>query len=188
MPTQQGSANLSAAREAVQYVKGKVKLGAANNPFKLQSGPVGQLKAMDAILKVWKGEDADMEAKFINPADGLRVAQTFAANAELYGAGNCGEQSAMAYIHLRNRGVFPIDWVRFNDKDHGFVIVGRTKHGSYKGDEITRQPWFEDVVICDAYWNRADYWKNLLPEYKPKSVVVILHQESRDELHQWINK
>lgn len=188
MESQQALNNLAAAREAVQYVKGKVKLGAANNPFKLQTGPVSQLKAMGALLKVRDGEDKDMEAMFVNPADVLRVAQTFATNAEKFGAGNCGEQSAMAYLRLRSRAITPIDWVQFNNKDHAFVLIGRTNRGAYTAGAIIKQSWFSDVVVCDAYWNRADYWKNLLADYDPKAIAVLLHQESPNELHQWINK
>src|ERR1700690_3147822 len=111
MASEQGNANLSAGRQAVAYVKSKLKLGAANNPLKLQSGPVGQLNAMDAILKVWRPEDDAMESVFVNPADGLRIALSFATSAERYGAGNCGEHSAVAYIYLRRIAVFPLDWV-----------------------------------------------------------------------------
>ena len=129
MASDQGNANLSAGRQAVTYVKSKLKLGAANNPFKLQSSVVGQLRAMDAILKVWRAEDDAMESNFVNPADGLRMAQAFADSAERYGAGNCGEHSAVAYMWLRRNGVYPVDWVHFKNKDHAFVPIGRSKRG-----------------------------------------------------------
>lgn len=188
MGAEQAVDNLADAREAVQYVKSKVTLGAANNPLKLQSGPISQLKAMGGLLRVRAAEDKDMDALFINPADVLRVAQSWAANAEKYGAGNCGEQSAMAYLRLRSRGVFPIDWAQFTSKDHAFVIVGRTNSTNYTIDTLTQQPFFNDVVICDAYWNRCDYWSKLLSDYPPKDIAPLIHQESATELHQWINK
>ncbi len=187
MPSEQGTKYMSAGREAVAYVKSKVKAGAANNPFKLQKSVAGQLRAMDALLKTRRGEDQTMEAKFVNPADGLRVAQAVAENAERYGGGNCGEQSAVALIFLRRKAVFPVDWVQFKDKDHAFVIIGRSAAGKYAPEDIPSLPWFADAVICDAYWNKCAYWSDVIDEYKPSRITSIYHQESQGELHQWKN-
>ena len=187
MASQQGLKYLNAGREAVAYVKSKVRAGAANNPFKLQSSIAGQLRAMDALLKTRRGEDQTMDAKFVNPADGLRVAQAVAENAERYGGGNCGEQSAVAYIFLRRRAVFPIDWVQFKDKDHAFVIIGRSSAGAYAPEDIPQQPWFQDAVICDAYWNKCEFWSNVIQEYKPSRITSIHHQESQGQLQEWKN-
>ena len=188
MVSDQGNANLSAGRQAVAYVKSKLKLGAANNPLKLQSSVAGQLTAMGAILRVWRAEDDTMESGFVNPADGLRMALNFAESAERFGAGNCGEHSAVAYIQLRRMGVYPVDWVHFKNKDHAFVLIGRSTAGKYSAEEIPKQPWFNDVVVCDAYWGRCDFWSKLLTDYNPESIIPIHHQEAQYELPQWINK
>jgi hypothetical protein len=188
MASDQGNANLSAGRQAVTYVKSRLKLGAANNPFKLQSSVVGQLRAMDGILKVWRAEDDAMESNFVNPADGLRMAQAFADSAERYGAGNCGEHSAVAYMWLRRNGVYPVDWVHFKNKDHAFVLIGRSKTGNYTAKQIPEQPWFNDAVVCDAYWGRCDFWSKLFTDYNPENIIPIHHQEAQNELQQWINK
>jgi hypothetical protein len=186
MASPQGMKYVSAGRDAVTYVKSKVKFGAANNPFKLQSSVEGQLRAMGALLRTRGGEDQTMDAKFVNPADTLRVAQAFAENAERYGGGNCGEQSAVAYVFLRRRAVFPIDWVRFMDKDHAFVIIGRSSDGSSARKNIPEQPWFPDAVICDAYWNRCEFWSGAIGDYDPTRLASLLHQESQG-LQQWKN-
>jgi len=187
MSSPQGTKNLNAGREAVAYVKSKVKAGAANNPFKLQSSVAGQIRAMDALLKTRRGEDQTIDAKFINPADGLRLAQALSENAERYGGGNCGEQSAVAYIFLRRRAVLPVDWAQFTDKDHAFVIIGRSSAGSYAPADVSKQPWFAGAVICDAYWGRCDLWSDVLSEYNPSKIVSIHHQESQEQLHVWKN-
>jgi hypothetical protein len=188
MASDQGIIYLNAGRQAVNYVKSKLKLGPANNPFKLQSTIAGQLRAMDAILKVWRKEDDLIDSQFVNPTDTLRMAQVFADSAEGYGAGNCGEHSAVAYLWLRRNSIFPIDWVHFNNKDHAFVLIGRPATTStYTPKQIPQQPWFSDAVVCDAYWGRCDFWSNVLAEYNPQNMLSLLHQESQ-ELHQWINK
>ena len=188
MASEQGDAYLSAGREAVAYAKSKLKYGAANNPLKLQSSLWSQLRAMAAILKVWHGEDDEMDLNYVNPVDGLRVAQTYAHNAEKYGAGNCGEHSATAYMWLRRKGVFPIDWVHFRNKDHAFVLIGRSSKGSYNAEQIPEQPWFADSVVCDAYWGRCEFWSTVFDQYKPSNILPICHQEEQNEIHQWINK
>jgi hypothetical protein len=179
MASQKGTDYLEAARNAVTYVKSKLRFGPANNPLKLQSDVESQLRAMGALLRTRDGEDRDMDAKFVNPADSLRVAQVWAENAERYGGGNCGEHAATALIFLRRKGIFPLDWVEFSDKDHSFVIIGRSGSGGYKADEVPKQPWFPDAVICDPYWRRADYWSTVVTEYQPRSIRSLYHQEDQ---------
>ena len=116
------------------------------------------------------------------------MAQVFAENAERFGAGNCGEHSAVAYLWLRRNGIFPIDWVHFNNKDHAFVLIGRASTTNYTAKQIPQQPWFKDAVVCDAYWGRCDFWSNVLSEYNPQNMISLHHQESQDQLQQWINK
>ena len=188
MPSDQANQYLIAGREAVAYVKSKVKFGASNNPLKLQSSVAGQLRAMGALSRTRKDQDRAMAAKFVNPADVLRVIQVMAESAERFGGGNCGEQSAMAYIQLRRRGIMPIDWAQFNHKDHAFVIIGRSSAGKYKAAEVPQQPWFPDAVICDPYWSRCELWRNVITEYSPTLIETNLHQESSDEIHVWKDK
>jgi hypothetical protein len=174
MPSDQGIIYLNAGRHAVAYVKTKLKLGVANNPFKLQSSVAGPVKS--------HGRHSEGMARR------GRRAQVFAENAERYVAGNCGEHSAVAYLWLRRNGIFPIDWVHFNNKDHAFVLIGRATTTNYTSKQIPQQPWFNDGVVRDAYWGRCDFWSNVLAEYNPQNIISLHHQESQDQLQQWINK
>ena len=90
MRSQKGANNLYQGRNAVAYVKSKLRFGPANNPLKLQPDLEAQLKAMNAYLKVRKGEDEAMDSQFINPSDTLRVARAFAENAEKFGGATAG--------------------------------------------------------------------------------------------------
>jgi hypothetical protein len=84
----------------------------------------GSRRLTQALLDIW--------AK-----DGLR-----------YGCGNCGVQSAVAFVRLRDHWkVFPLDWVQVKGGDHGFVVVGRDK----KTDPSNPATWNEEAVICDPW-------------------------------------
>ena len=187
MASNKGTQYYTQGCNAVAYVKSKLRFGPANNPLKLQPDLVSQLKAMGALLRTRDGEDKSLADGFVNPADSLRVAQAFADNAERYGGGNCGEHAASAYLWLRRNGVFPIDWIKFTNKDHSFVVIGRSDAGKYTPRDIPKQPWFPDAVICDAYFGRCNYWSALLAEYDPTVMASLLHQEAQG-LQQWINK
>ena len=187
MPTQKGESNFKWGDSAVTYVSSKLYRGPANAPFKLQSNLEGQLNAMEALLRVRSGADADMESGFINPNDGLRIARAWANNAMKFGGGNCGEHAATAYIWLLEQHVVPIDWAKFTNKDHSFVIIGRSAIGGYMAKDVPLQPWFKDAVICDPYWKHTYYWGDVLRDYPPEYIASIHHQESVS-ITEWKNR
>jgi len=66
-----------------------------------------------------------------------------------WGCGNCGVQSAMAFVHLRDVcKLFPLDWLQLKHGDHGFVVIGRD-HGT---NPSTPHHWNNEAVLCDP-WN-----------------------------------
>jgi hypothetical protein len=67
-----------------------------------------------------------------------------------YGVGNCGEQSELAYYHLRKR-TFNVEIVR--SEKHKFVVLGR------KADSDINNPnsWGDSAVVCDP-WMDDDYF------------------------------
>lgn len=80
--------------------------------------------------------------------------------ARLNGCGNCNEQSAVAFVYLRDLlKVRPLDWMAYSTGDlvgsHVFVVVGRTD-GTPMADNssITTSDinsWNESAVMCEAY-------------------------------------
>jgi hypothetical protein len=70
--------------------------------------------------------------------------------------GNCGEHAAVAFKYLMNyfEEAWPIDFMKFRDKDHNFVILNRP-------DEIPIEKfdeWSKYAVVCDPWkgaWGMA---------------------------------
>jgi hypothetical protein len=60
--------------------------------------------------------------------------------------GNCGEFSALAFIHLFDKGVRTLDWMSLEGADHAFVVIGRTNKNANDHDK-----WGSDAVICDPW-------------------------------------
>ncbi|HEX8639198.1 MAG TPA: hypothetical protein VF692_14105 [Pyrinomonadaceae bacterium] len=149
--------NLSAAVIANQYVKSKMTIGASN---KLRVDfPVAWACSGSAINTGAMREQVDLDVAAalpgIKPKNKLQltyqlqriILEKSAARAEQFGCGNCGEQSAIAFVYLRRQKTFPLDWMEVNDFEHGFVIIGR-KRGS---DTTDYRTWGDEAVICDPW-------------------------------------
>ena len=147
--------NLVAAGEAVRYVLRKMVVGTSNK-FLPNLGPNVALRVMCvaesrehiredlASQSTTVGTDADAAAR--------AMVDTWANWAGHYGCGNCGEQSAMAFVYLRDmRQIFPIDWMQINNLEHGFVVIGRAGVTN-PADAAT---WNSEAVVCDPYKDEA---------------------------------
>ncbi len=126
------SAALRAAKEANFVVK------SVTNRMDAQSRVASDIRQRNADLL------ASLRLNKPNPkqADILQVA----AYARQYGIGNCGELAAVAYKHLLDHGVRPLDYMNLtNGSDHSFVILGRpaNKMPLECGDE---------VIVCDPWY------------------------------------
>jgi hypothetical protein len=98
----------------------------------------GSLLCVPAIRSVELPGEMTTELKFIRAT---------AAKAEHVGCGNCGENAALAFVHLLDRAVRPLDYMEGGEIDHAFVVVGRPA-GSSPGDPRT---WGADAVVCDPW-------------------------------------
>jgi hypothetical protein len=78
--------------------------------------------------------------------------QAIAREAAQLGAGNCGEFSAVAFIHVAARGDLPAEWIHCADHDHQFVLIGRDRRAP---PEDWRR-WGPRAVVCDP-WDAAFY-------------------------------
>ncbi len=73
--------------------------------------------------------------------------------AEIFGCGNCEEQSSLTFHFLRKKGIRPIDlfmhggWLGSGFGSHAFVILGRDG----KTDIGNPGGWNREAVWCDPY-------------------------------------
>ena len=150
---------LSAAVIANEYVKSKMTIGASNKlrwDFPRAWACSGSLINTGAMRKQ---VDRDLAAAFQNEPDAYElyanirtqqiIMEKSAAAAVQFGCGNCGEQSAIAFVYLRQQKTFPLDWMEVNDYEHAFVIIGR-RRGSDPADYRT---WGDEAVVCDPWRN-----------------------------------
>lgn len=150
---------LSAAVIANEYVKKKMTIGASNKmrwDFPRAWACSGSL-----INTGYMREHVDREMRAAINASTETIHSELDYNlkfqklyleksadaAQLYGCGNCGEQSAIAFVYLRRQKTFPLDWMEVNNYQHAFVIIGRAPRSD------TRNPatWGDEAVICDPW-------------------------------------
>lgn len=149
--------NLSAAVIANQHVKKQMTIGASN---KMRPDFWRAWKCSGSLLntgEMRKKVDRDIVAALQNEPDSYElyanirtqqiILEKSADAATLYGCGNCGEQSAIAFVYLRRQKAFPLDWMEVNDYEHAFVIIGR-RRGSDTTNYLT---WGDNAVVCDPW-------------------------------------
>jgi hypothetical protein len=133
------AANLKAARDAVDYVGSKLTIGSSNKPRDV----IGSLG--ESLLCVVAIRSVDIATGDRNATLGWIRAS--AAKAEHVGCGNCGESAALAFMHLHDRHVHPLDLMEGQNVDHAFVVIGRAP----KGDAAEPETWGQDAVVCDPW-------------------------------------
>ena len=67
-------------------------------------------------------------------------------------AGNCNEQSIVAFMDLYDLGIRPLAWVYMDNGRHAFVVIGRPS-----GTGSNPSNWGDDCVVCDPWANEAYY-------------------------------
>jgi hypothetical protein len=154
---------IAAAHEAERYVASKMDLGAHDSVGNMFSKAIiGNIAVKMAVGAVRANVDARMKLRrrldpnARNPANELNARpedwkayiDEMAFEARSMGAGNCGEQAALAFKYLEERGIRPLDYVAIRTHgDHAFVVLGST---------VPIQPnnfadWSVEGVVCDAW-------------------------------------
>src|ERR1035437_3897406 len=106
MPELTFAGYMMAAMDACRYVKHHMKTGAANNPLKeLDRGPIGHLEAWLTVKSERSDIDLTILRRGVKEWDINGTMEVWAEKAKTYGAGNCGEQSALAFSYLKGRRV-----------------------------------------------------------------------------------
>src|SRR5215203_2643896 len=67
-------------------------------------------------------------------------------------AGNCNEQSIVAFMDLYDLGIRPISWMYLDNGRHAFVVIGRTPK-----TDSNPASWGENCVVCDPWAGEAYY-------------------------------
>jgi hypothetical protein len=151
---------LHEADMAVQFVNTQMVLGAANRVWDiLGTGGVSRICVHDMREQLTKAGIGDMP---MNEAIMMREVA-----AQAFGCGNCGEQSAIAFMWLLRRGIRPLEWMRFTDADHAFVVIGRAWTSSLDWDV---PKWGPFAVVCDPWKKKAypaDQLKSVWPGCTP---------------------
>jgi hypothetical protein len=94
--------------------------------------------------------------------------------AKRFGCGNCGEQSAVAFMYLMQYRVSPLDYMAFTNLDHAFVVLGRPK----ATDDSAVSTWGDLAVVCDPWKNEgiaypAEYLQIQWPNGRPRSIFHV---------------
>lgn len=165
--------NLAAGLEAVRFVKGKMRLGAKNKVSDLVRSGGDSISCVESMRDMIAEHAETLQDEFerSQSAANERLAAYTASAAALYGCGNCDEQAALAFIYLRDRGVFPLDWI---DKanvvlkfgGHSFVVIGRLK------GKINPADWGPDAVICDPHGEETAFAASEIEQYMPRAKLV----------------
>ena len=144
--------NLAAGLEAVRFVKGKMRFGARNKPSDIIRSWGESISCVDNLRDEAAATDTRLLKDYANnrKAGIERELEYTAAMAAHMGCGNCNEQAALAFIYLRDKGVFPLDWVNKENVflkfgGHSFVVIGRLS------GKVSPAEWGSDAVICDPH-------------------------------------
>jgi hypothetical protein len=130
--------NEMAARRAVEHVKRLVPLGAANkvdNPSQDEAAAALTISRTDRVV-----ENAFLKRSY-------STSTQVALAAKISGAGNCGDQAAVAMRFLENMNTYPLDMMADRLNDHAFIVIGRLP-GSDSEDAAT---WGPEAVVCDPW-------------------------------------
>lgn len=162
-----------AALDGCRYVKQMMTTGAANDLSKAwDRGVVGQVAAYLKVKTARSDIDATITLRNIKNWDTKRTLEVWAEKAKKYGAGNCGEQSALGFHYLRSKGIGPLDWARFTNRDHAFLLINRRK--AMVGADLYAN--LDRVFLCDPYYDKKGPLTQF-PDYNVQFIESILHYE-----------
>jgi hypothetical protein len=153
--------HLFMAQEAVAHTRSTFTLG-ARKKIKDVLRTFGESLVCVAAMR-----SIDLPDQLITELKSLRA---IAKMAEHVGCRTCEENAAIAFIHLFDQGVTPLDYMRGGTVEHAFVVIGRLK-SSAAGDP---REWGADAVVCDPWYeDGAAYYASefLTRMYKGEQMV-----------------
>lgn len=138
--------NLAEARLAVDFVTKHLDIKSADKVKDV----VGSL-GMSVIGRVGAYTQERIQWLTIKNRTPLQDMRIRACSAICHRAGNCGEQAAIAFMFLYDRGVRPIDYMSRVNANHAFVVIGRKLPSKASAPST----WGKDAVICDPWAGHA---------------------------------
>jgi hypothetical protein len=135
--------NLVSAKEAVRQVQIALPKGAGNKISNLWEKGFEPAYCVDDMRKA---RDGDV------PINTIPNISFVALQATGYKCGNCGEQSALAFMYLLNKGVSPLDIMCVVGRDHNYVVIGRENED--EGEGFGPINWGANAVICDPWYGK----------------------------------
>jgi hypothetical protein len=166
---------LREAQAAVKFVQAHMTFGADNKlADKIRTGGANHwaIENMRADAESFMN-DGNSWIAFKEEANKVDVRAWLAKH---YGAGNCMEQSALAYVYLRDRKIAPLDWCRFDirRKNHAFVILGAA--AEIRLNNFAE--WTRGAVLCDPWDGYAGEACYIIRRWSCKYVMSVAHYES----------
>lgn len=157
---------IMAAQETIKYVDKVMDIGTTNKFIpNLWGFPARMACVWKQTELIQKDIREQMPLLRREPADKQRGAiartevEAAATWGKHFGCGNCGVQSAMAFVRLRDFWkVLPLDWMQLKYGDHAFVVIGRDSRITASSPS----QWNDDVVLCDP-------WKGVAGRMKDQS-------------------
>lgn len=141
------------ARLALGHVKSVMVFGAGNKLSDTIPTLGFSILATREARKLQDKDLADLKKRKVDVKSyNLGYVESMASSARQMGAGNCGEQAALAFQFLRNKGIRPLDYCRYQNSDHAFVILRSIQ----KITPTNFAEWSVDAVLCDPWYNRAE--------------------------------
>jgi hypothetical protein len=137
--------NLEFAKDAVKFVKQELPWGADNKDIDVSRRSYNQ--SIECVEPMRKKVRLRLE-QCVSRENFVRIKAQGAREAR---CGNCGEQSAVAFVFLLDKGVRPVEWFKFSDIDHAFVVIGRLENSK----ENDPYDWGPNAVICDPWYEKA---------------------------------
>jgi hypothetical protein len=207
--------NYTKAFKALTYVNSRMQIGAPNNlgmkaakQYLMMDGPpmpvVNQIQgAMTTIqgqiakliLNNQRKKDDAYYQKLVNSkmytSDAVKemwLAEMAHSSNESW-VGNCAEQAALAFIYLRDRNLFPIDYVYWGDMvgnigGHTFAILDRHKNSVIE-DPLT---WGSNCAICDPHKENLVFPASMVQHYfGEKSFKLYLRLEAPTSVTQKVD-
>lgn len=113
-----------------------------------------------------------------------RLVEFTASNAVTLGCGNCEEQAMLAFIYLRDKGIYPLDILHkpnflLKFGGHAFVVIGRNEDSS-----SNTATWGESAVVVDPHGEEKAFPASQIGQYSSLRDVkfeLVFRQNSKSD-------
>lgn len=137
-----------AATRVRKYVQSKMDIGASNQLSNVHHFGVVQACVAESRRQIVKDLKSQASTLTDNESRMKAEVDTFASWARQFGCGNCAEQSAMAFVQLRDVDkVGPLDWMQIDGFAHAFVVLGRIAVTNPENSAT----WNGEAFVCDPW-------------------------------------